>query len=47
MDLVGIFHMVEMPSSGKHAFNHINVVGLIESIIQFYIKIVFKLLTTG
>ena len=36
MDLVGIFHVVDTPSSGKHDFNHIYVVGLIESIlIQF------------
>ena len=37
MDLVRIFHMVDMPSSGKHDFNHIYVVGLIQSIlIQFF-----------
>ena len=36
MDLVRIFHVVDMPSSGKHDFNHIYVVGLIQSIlIQF------------
>ena len=29
MDLVGIIHMVDMPSSGKHGFNYIYVVGLI------------------
>ena len=31
MDLVRIFHVVDMPSSGKHDFNHIYVVGLILS----------------
>ena len=31
MDLVGIFHVVDMPSSGKHEFNHMYIVGLIES----------------
>ena len=36
MDLVRIFHMVDTPSSGKHDFNHIYVVGLIVSnLIQF------------
>ena len=29
MDLVRIFHVVDMPLSGKHDFNHIYVVGLI------------------
>ena len=33
MDLGGIFHMVDMPSSGKNEFNHIYVVGLIQSIL--------------
>ena len=32
MDLHGIFHVVDMPLSGKHEFNHIYVVGLIVSI---------------
>ena len=31
MDLIGIFHMVDMPSSGKCDFNHIYVVGLVQS----------------
>ena len=36
MDLIRIFHVVDMPSSGKHDFNHIYVVDLIQSIlIQF------------
>ena len=36
MDLVGIVHVVDMPSSGKCDFNHIYVAGLIVSIvIQF------------
>ena len=36
MDLVRIFHVVDMLSSGKHDFNHIYVVGLIQSnLIQF------------
>ena len=38
MDLVGIFHVVDTPSSGKCDFNHIYVVGLIQSIlIQFFL----------
>ena len=31
MDLVRIFHMVDTPSLGKHEFNHMYVVGLIQS----------------
>ena len=31
MDLVGIFNMVDTPSSGKCEFSHIYVVGLIQS----------------
>ena len=31
MDIVRIFHMVDMPSWGKHEFNHIYVVGLKQS----------------
>ena len=31
MDLVGIFHVVDTLSSGKHDFNHIDVVGLTQS----------------
>ena len=27
MDLVRIFHVVDTPSSGKHDFNYIHVVG--------------------
>ena len=42
MDLVGIFHMVDMPSSGKCDFNYIYVVGLIVSIlIHFWISSVW------
>ena len=36
MDLVGIFHMVDMPSSGKHEFNHIYIVGLRSPIMIHY-----------
>ena len=32
MDLVGIFHVVDMPSSGKCDFNYTHVVGLIQFI---------------
>ena len=43
MDLIGIFHVVDTPSSGKHDFNHIYVVGLIESIlIQFIFLLSFS-----
>ena len=42
MDLVGILHMVDMLSSGKHDFNYIYVVGLIVSIlIHFWISSVW------
>ena len=37
MDLIGIFHMVDTLSSGKNDFNHIYVVGLIESILVQFI----------
>ena len=41
MDLVGIFHVVEIPSSCKHDFNHVYIVGLIKSImIQFIFDLV-------
>ena len=49
MDLIGIFHMVDMPSSVKHDFNHIYVVGSIQSIliqlclIQFILVLFFSL----
>ena len=33
MDLIGIFHVVNTLSSGKHDFNHIYVVDLIQSIL--------------
>ena len=33
MDLIGIFHMVDMLSSGKHDFNYTHVVGLIQFIL--------------
>ena len=39
MDLIGIFHLVDRPSSGKHDFNHIYVVGLIQSILIQFILI--------
>ena len=41
MDLVGIFHMVDMLSSGKCDFNHIYVVVLIQSIMIQFILILF------
>ena len=41
MDLVGIFHMVDMPSSGKCDFNHIYVVGLILSILIHFDTVLF------
>ena len=37
MDLIGIFHVVDMPSSGKCDFNHIYVIGLIQSILIEFI----------
>ena len=41
MDLVGILHVADMPSSGKHDFNYIYTVGLIVSIlIHFWISFV-------
>ena len=39
MDLVRIFHLVDMPSSGKHDFNYTHVVGLIQSILIQFILI--------
>ena len=39
MDLIGIFHIVDTPSSGKCDFNHIYVVGLIQSILIQFILI--------
>ena len=41
MDLVRIFHMVDTPSSGKHNFNHIYVVGLIVSILIHFESVLF------
>ena len=41
MDLVGIFHMVDKPSSGKCGFNHIYVVGLIQSILIHFDTVLF------
>ena len=41
MDLVGIFHMVDMPSSCKRDFNHIYVVGLIQSILIHFDTVLF------
>ena len=41
MDLVGIFHVVDTLSSGKHDFNHIYVVGLILSILIHFDTVLF------
>ena len=43
MDLVGILHMVDTPSSGKHGFNYIYVVGLILFIVVGLIQFIFLL----
>ena len=42
MDLVTIFHVVDMPSSGKCDFNHIYVVGLILSILIHFDTVLFE-----
>ena len=42
MDLIRIFHVVDMPSSGKHDFNHIYVVGLILSILIHFDTVLFE-----
>ena len=42
MDLVRIFPMVETPLSGKRDFNHIYVVGLIQSILRQFCLIQFQ-----
>ena len=47
MDLVGIFHMVDMPSSGKRDFNHIYVVGLILSILIHLESVLFDSVNIG
>ena len=39
MDLIRIFHVVDMPSSGKHDFNYTHVVGLIQFILIQFILI--------
>ena len=44
MDLIGIFHVVDMLSSGKHDINHIHFVGLIQSILIQFILIQFILI---
>ena len=45
MDLVGIIHVVDMPSSGKHVFNYIYFVGLIQFI--FLLSGVYLMFTFG
>ena len=45
MDLVRIFHVVDMPSSGKHGFNYIHVVGLIHFILIQFILILLSVLS--
>ena len=47
MDLVGIFHMVDMPSSGKYDFNYIYVVGLILSILIHFESVLFASVHIG
>ena len=42
MDLVRIFHVVDMPSSGKCDFNHIYVAGLITSIMTHSDTVLFE-----
>ena len=44
MDLIRIFYLVDMPSSGKCDFNHIYVVGLIQSILIQFFLIQFNLI---
>ena len=39
MDLARIFHVVDMPSSGKCDFNYTHVVGLIQFILKQFILI--------
>ena len=41
MDLVRIFHVVDTLSSGKRDFNHIYVVGLIQSILIHFDTVLF------
>ena len=41
MDLVGIFHMVDRLSSGKHDFSYTHVVGLIQFILIQFILILY------
>ena len=47
MDLVGIFHVVDMPSSGKCDFNHIYVVGLILFILIHFESVLFDSVHIG
>ena len=47
MDLVRIFHVVDTPSSGKHDFNHIYVVGLIVSILIHFESVLFDSVHIG
>ena len=47
MDLVRIFHMVDTPSSGKHDFNYIYVVGLILSILIHFESVLFDSVHIG
>ena len=42
MDLVGILHMVDTPSSGKHDFNYIYAVSLIVSILIHFDSVSFE-----
>ena len=47
MDLVGIFHVVDMLSSGKCDFNYIYVVGLIMSILIHFESVLFDSVYIG
>ena len=47
MDLVRIFHVVDMPSSGKRDFNYIYVVGLILSILIHFESVLFDSVHIG
>ena len=44
MDLVRIFHMVDTPSSGKHGFNFIYTIGLVQFIVLGLIQFLVLLL---
>ena len=47
MDLVGIFHVVDTPSTGKRGFNFIYTIGLVQftvlGLIQFLVLLLHPL----